>query len=171
MSTAVYCPNCPDQLFPDAPRAVSEPSSNALNVRRNLLGGLLEATTSLVTKVFIGKDFATIKLLNDLLNQVLLRHEQGEEIQLNYTAFHDAIQVLLTLPRNTPMPTLDIEESGDILMEWYKDRWNIVTAIVDGKGVVYYAGLFGNKDDRDSGRKPITFDVNEELVRFINRLS
>jgi hypothetical protein len=68
------------------------------------------------------------------------------------------------------MPTLDIEESGDITIEWYKDRWNVVNAIVDGTGVVYYAGLFGNKNDRDSGRKPITFEANEELVRFVSRI-
>lgn len=166
MSQAVQCSQCPDQLFPVPGIRESEPEILSEKFKKKLLGELLWPTFRLLT----GKDIGSLNALQDLLHGTLNRIDQEEGIKIDIDTFREAIIILLSLPNDIPMPELDLEETGDIVMEWYYDKFNVFSLIVDGGGTIYYAGLFGSIDDRDSGRKPFKYIRDERIIELIRRI-
>lgn len=170
MTTFADCPNCPNDLFPVRLPGNSTPSREANRIKKGFMEKLLDIATPIVEKVFIGKDITIFKMLEVIFDEASELLDEGQEISIEREAFLNAYTFLSMLPNDLTLPELEIEESGDITMEWYKDKWNIFTVIVDVSGVYYYAGLFGSTDNRDKGRKPLSEGVDEVILKYIRRV-
>lgn len=170
MSTFASCPNCPNMLLPVGLSGNSNPSKDTNHFKKTLIEKLLDITTPIALKVFFGKDITALNKLNKIFNEAFEQLDEGQEISLNRATFHNALSFLLMLPNDLTLPELEIEESGDITMEWYRDKWNIFSVVIDESDVYYYAGLFGNKNNRDKGRKPLSEGVDEVVIKYIKRI-
>ena len=170
MSQAIYCPQCPDQVFGLKNASESELVSKIKKIKGNFINGVLDLTSSMACYAVFGKDIAILRILEDLANDALKRIDDGESLKLSKHTFRNAITVLLLLPKNIPLPTIELEDSGDITLEWYKDKWNIFTIIIDESNNIHYAGLFGNRDDRDRGKKPIGYEIDSLVTQLISRV-
>jgi hypothetical protein len=56
--------------------------------------------------------------------------------------FDDAVKFIESIPEDVPLPELCLTEDHDVMFEWSKNVWKIVTAIVDGSGSVNYSARF-----------------------------
>ena len=131
---------------------------------------LLDIAAPIIQKTYFGKDLEVLKKLEGIFEEAFEQLDEGQEIPLRRETFKDALKFLLILPNDYPIPELEIEETGDITMEWYRDKWNIFSVMVDGSGVYYYAGLFGDEDNRDKGRKPLGIVIDEVVLKHIKRI-
>jgi hypothetical protein len=170
MSTFAYCPNCSNELFPVGLPGNSTPSKETNRFKKVLMEKLLDIATPIVKKIFLGKDITALKKLEEVFDEAFEQFDEGQEIRLERATFQNALTFLLMLPNDLKLPELEIEETGDITMEWYRDKWNIFSVIIDGSGVYYYAGLFGSKDNRDKGRKPLSEGIDEVVLKYIKRI-
>ena len=170
MSTFTYCPNCSNELFPIGLPGNSDSSKDTNRFKKVLMEKLLDIATPIVLKAFFGKDITALKKLEGVFEEAFEQFDEGQEIPLERATFQNALTFLLMLPNDLILPELEIEETGDITMEWYKDKWNIFSIIFDGSDVYYYAGLFGSKDNRDRGRKPLSEGIDEVVLRYIKRV-
>jgi len=170
MSTFMYCPNCSNDLFPAGSLGSSLPSRETNQFINSLMEKLLDIATPIVLNTFFGKDITVLKMLEEIRDEASELIDEGQEITLERATFQNALTFLLNLPNDITLPDLEIEESGDITLEWYKNKWNIFSVIVDGSGVYYYAGLFGSKDNRDKGRKPLSEGIDEVVLKYIKRI-
>jgi hypothetical protein len=170
MSTFAYCPNCSTELFPSGLPGNSNPSKETNRFKKVLMEKLLDIATPIVLKVFLGKDITALKKLEGIFEEAFEQFDEGQEILLERATFQNALTFLLMLPNDITLPELEIEESGDIIMEWYKDKWNIFSVIIDDSDVYYYAGLFGSKDNRDKGRKPLSEGIDEVVLKYIKKI-
>ena len=62
---------------------------------------------------------------------------------LKEVTLNDAVKFMESIPDDVPLPELGLTEAKDVTFEWVKSGWKIVTAIVDGTGMVHYSALFG----------------------------
>lgn len=170
VSQAVYCPQCPDQVFSDKNFGGTEVVSKIRELKKNFVIGVLELTSSIVSYAVFGKDIAILRILEDLANDAFERMDRGESVEINKTTFRHVVAVLMLLPKNIPLPMIELEDSGDITLEWYRDKWNLFTIIIDESGYIYYAGLFGSKNDRDSGKKPIGYEIDSRITQLIGKV-
>lgn len=170
MSTFAYCPNCPNELFPVGLPGNSNPSKEGNRIKKVLMEKLLAIAAPIVQKSFFGKDINVLKKLKEVFEETSEQLDEGHEILLDRATFQNVLTFLLMLPNDLTLPELEIEESGDITMEWYRDKWNIFSVVIDGSGVYYYAGLFGSKDNRDKGRKPLSEGIDEVVLKYIKRI-
>ena len=170
MSTYASCPNCPNALFPVGLLGNSQPSKEANQFKKTLIEKLLDIATPITRNVFFGKDITVLSKLQEVFNETFEQLDEGQQIPLDLATFQNALTFLLMLPNDLTLPELEIEESGDITLEWYRDKWNIFSVVIDGSDVYYYAGLFGSKDNRDKGRKPMSEGIDEAVIRYIKRI-
>jgi len=171
MSTFAYCPNCSNELFPIGLPGNSNSSKETNRFTKVLMEKLLDIATPIVFKVFFGKDITVLKKLEGIFDEAFEQFDEGQGIPLDRETFKYALTFLLHLPDKLPLPELEIEENGDITMEWYKDKWNLFSVILDSTGVYYYAGIFGDKDNRDKGRKPLSEGIDEVVIKYIKRIA
>jgi hypothetical protein len=170
MSTFAYCPDCSNELFPADLSGNSNSSKETKRFKKVLMEKLLDIATPIVRKVFFGKDITVLKKLEGVFEEAFEQFDGDQEIPLERATFQNALTFLLMLPNGLTLPELEIEETGDITMEWYKDKWNVFSVIIDGSGVYYYAGLFGSMDNRDIGRKPLSEGIDEAVLKYIKRI-
>ncbi|VAW96214.1 hypothetical protein MNBD_GAMMA21-1348 [hydrothermal vent metagenome] len=169
MSTFAYCPNCSNKLFSVGLPGNSNPSKETNRFTKKLMEKLLGIATPIVFKVFLGKDITALKKLEGIFDEAFDQFDDGQEIPLERVTFQNAFTFLLMLPNYLTLPELEIEKNGDIIMEWYKDKWNIFSVVIDKSGIYYYAGMFGSKDNRDKGRKPLFEGIDEVVIKYIKR--
>ncbi len=82
----------------------------------------------------------------------------------------EAARLVLLLPLSVPAPTVSPEPTGEIALEWYKDRQHVFAASVGGKSIITYAGLFG-PDNRSYGAEHLGDSLPSPIVENINRLN
>lgn len=169
MSTFAICPQCPNELFPIGLQGNSPSSKDVQKFKNKLLESLLDIAAPILVTLFFGKNIRVLKNIKELINDAL--EEYGEsECPLTYEALKNTMVFLLLMPNDIPLPQLDIEESGDITLEWYKDKWNLYTVIIDESGLYYYAGLFGDSNNRDYGRKQLSDGIDSIVIQQIKRV-
>ncbi len=166
MSTFAYCPNCPTGIFTPGLPGNSNSSKETNRFKKRIVEKLL----AIATKTFFGKDLVALKKLEGVFEEAFEQFDESQEIPLERSTFQNAFRFLLMLPNDLALPELEIEENGDITMEWYRDKWNLFTVIMDESDVYYYAGLFGSKDNRDKGRKPLSEGIDEVVLRSIRKI-
>ncbi len=169
MSTFAYCPNCSNELFPVGLPGNSNPSKDTNRFKKAVMEKLLDIAAPIVHRVFFGKDITALKKLEGAFEEAFEQLDEDQEMQIERATFQNALTFLFMLPSDLTLPELEVEETGDITMEWYRDKWNIFSVIIDGSGVYYYAGLFGSKDNRDKGRKPLSEGIDEVVLRYIRK--
>ena len=57
----------------------------------------------------------------------------------------EALEFIQLLPSSFPIPQILAEPSGEIGLEWYKDKKMIFAISFNGNGMITYAGIFGSK--------------------------
>ena len=58
---------------------------------------------------------------------------------------------------------------GDLSLEWYLDKWRLFVVTFSGKGIIFYAGVFG-KGTKTHGKEFITDSIPSTIVEKISRL-
>lgn len=85
-------------------------------------------------------------------------------------ALVEAARLLFLLPSSIPMPAVSPEPTGEIVLEWYKDRYHVFAASVGGESIITYAGLFG-PDSKSHGTEHFGDSLSPIIVENINRLN
>ena len=170
MSTFAYCPNYPSEFLPVELPGNSVASKEASRYQRTLLERFLVIAEPIFEKTFFGKSLRAFKKLENVFGEVFAQIDEGYDIPLDKVAFQNVLTFMLLMPDDIPLPNLELEDGGQITLEWYKDKWNIFSVVMDGSGLYYYAGLFGSKNDMDKGRKLFSEGIDENVLRSIRRL-
>lgn len=84
------------------------------------------------------------------------------------TAAEQAARFIRTLPKDVPKPDLGEDPDGDVSMEWYKDRDNVLSVSINERGGITYAAMIG--EERDRGALSFEKEVPAPLIRLIRRL-
>ena len=75
----------------------------------------------------------------------------GEEADaVSPETYEVARQLLESLPRETPLPSLSPEPDGQLNFEWYQAPRRLLTVSVAANGTLYWAALVGSEDPRGS---------------------
>lgn len=82
----------------------------------------------------------------------------------------EAAKLVFLLPSSIPMPAVSPEPTGEIALEWYKDREHVFAASLGGRSIITYAGLFG-PDNKSHGTEHFGDSLPSIVVENINRLS
>ncbi|MEW5816559.1 MAG: hypothetical protein AB1798_14345 [Spirochaetota bacterium] len=59
-------------------------------------------------------------------------------------SIYEALDFIQLLPSSFPMPQILAEPSGEIGLEWYKDKKLIFAISFNGKNMITFAGIFGS---------------------------
>lgn len=82
------------------------------------------------------------------------------------TAF--AGQVLQSIPKGWPSPEIAVDPDGDISLEWSLGPERVFTVSVSSKGILHYAGLFG--DSKTHGAEAFLGQLPSAIVGNLERL-
>lgn len=88
---------------------------------------------------------------------------------LSQEACTEAIIFLRQLPTVIPRPSLVPNPDGDISLEWYLGKWQLFVVTFSGKGILFYAGVFG-KGAKTHGTEFMTDSIPSSIVENICRL-
>jgi hypothetical protein len=138
MSTATYCPDCPNILsFPMVGFSADFARLNKI-LRR-------EFSEIRSTETFAQQD-NTLQLLNAITEECSAPNWDGYDAQpIREEAYVEAYRLILSLPTTSfiPMPDITPMPNGDIALEWSKGSRRTFVASVSGHNEITYAGLFG----------------------------
>ncbi len=84
-------------------------------------------------------------------------------------AYLEALKVLEHLPLTLPLPEIVPEASGEIGMEWYREKGYVFVISLAGDGSITYAGIFG-KGNRTHGDERFIESLPQEVISNIQRL-
>jgi hypothetical protein len=115
------------------------------------LGHGQEATEveKLLEKILIHvRQSAAFQLAEESLFEVYREHSEGrwdgEDAEpITRDAYLEAREFLKLLPTIFPTPDILPEPTGEIAMEWYKDKGRVFVISFGGNGVITFAGMFG----------------------------
>lgn len=165
MSSFAYCPNCPTDFFSTASPGNTDSSRKSYQAITSFLENILSIAPSIISKIFFGKEITSLKKLEAIVDDA-----EEQDVLVTERTIANALVFLLTLPKDVVLPELDFEENGDITMEWYRDKWNLFSVIVDEGDTYYYAGLFGSEKNREKGRKPLDGATDDTVVSCIKKI-
>ncbi len=84
-------------------------------------------------------------------------------------AFEEAMAILQAVPAAIPVPEISAEPDGSIALEWYKGPHRMLSLSVSGKGMIFFAGLFGN-GNKAHGSEVFDDSIPAEIIRLLERL-
>ncbi|MDL2123896.1 MAG: hypothetical protein LWX51_12625 [Deltaproteobacteria bacterium] len=84
--------------------------------------------------------------------------------------YSKARKLLRMIPPSLPRPDISTEPDGEIIFEWYKEKYFVFVISVGGNNLITYAGLFG-KSNRIHGTEYFTDELPEIIHHCIRRLS
>ena len=86
-----------------------------------------------------------IVLLNKVYNDSSKEDWDGYGAKpVAYISLLDAKKFIQLLPSSFPIPEVLSEPSGEIGLEWYKDKQLIFAISFNGRNTITYAGMFGS---------------------------
>ena len=88
---------------------------------------------------------------------------------ISYKAYAEAKRLIEWLPSSFPMPEIIPEPTGEIALEWRKDRQFVFIISVGGNNIITYAGMFG-KDNKIHGTEFFVDASPTVIIRCIQRL-
>lgn len=80
----------------------------------------------------------------------------------------EALAFIRLLPSLFPIPQILAEPSGEIGLEWYKDKKMIFAISFNGKGMITYAGIFGS--NKIHGEEYFGDSIPSRIIENIRRL-
>ncbi len=83
--------------------------------------------------------------------------------------YYEAMRLVQILPSRIPKPEILAEPSGEIGLEWYKNKYSVFVISVGGEGVITYAGLFG-EGNKTHGTEKFTSQLPENILANIKRV-
>ena len=90
-------------------------------------------------------------------------------VSLSQEACTEAIIFLRQLPTAIPRPSVVPNPDGDISLEWYLGKWQLFVVTFSGKGILFYAGVFG-KGAKTHGTEFITDSIPSSIIENICRV-
>lgn len=88
---------------------------------------------------------------------------------ISVDACAEAKKLIECLPMTLPMPEIVPEPTGEIALEWYKDKQSVFVISVSGNNVITYAGLFG-KGNETHGTEFFVDALPMVIISSIQRL-
>jgi hypothetical protein len=92
-----------------------------------------------------------------------------EAVPISEAACAEAIRFLQKLPSSVPSPSIVPNPDGDISLEWYLKKRLLFVVTFSGKGVIYYAGIFG-RGSKVHGTEFFTESVPSSVIENLYRL-
>lgn len=83
-------------------------------------------------------------------------------------SIYEAYEFIRKLPSSFPMPRILAEPSGEIGLEWYKDKKMIFAISFNGKGMITYAGIFGS--NKIHGEEYFGDSIPSRIIENLRRL-
>lgn len=80
----------------------------------------------------------------------------------------EALDFIQLLPSSFPMPQMLAEPSGEIGLEWYKDKKMIFAISFNGKNMITFAGIFGG--NKIHGEEYFGDSIPSRIIENIRRL-
>lgn len=90
-------------------------------------------------------------------------------IPVTKKTYFEAMKLVAMLPSQIPKPEILAEPTGEIGLEWYKNKCSVFVISVGGKGVITYAGLFG-EGNKTHGTEKLTGQLPENVLADIKRV-
>ena len=88
---------------------------------------------------------------------------------ISLEAYFEASKLLRIIPASFPMPEILPEPSGEIGLEWYKERDFSFVISVGGKNIITYVGRFG-KNNEIYGTEYFKDSVSKIILDGLRRL-
>lgn len=89
---------------------------------------------------------------------------------ISFGAYVEAEKLINCLPMTLPMPEIVPEPTGEIALEWYKDKQFVFVISVSGNNVITYAGLFGKGNETHGTEGFFVDTLPMVIIRNIQRL-
>jgi hypothetical protein len=111
----------------------------------------------------------------DLFNRLMDSYEAGQanptedNPKVTSETLFEAARFLEKLPADIPTPDVDTTPDAEIMFTWSKDKDQSYIASFNGKGLVYFAGLFGHPNTR-RGRETFGQCIPQTVLIDLRRL-
>lgn len=162
MSVAVQCYDCP--TFYDAPSSVgfSDDSKNLVNYLKDKIREICAPFT-------VGLPLEeAFQSLNELYRECSEANWDGYGAKpVSVDSIHEAFKFCQMIP-SFPMPQMLAEPSGEIGLEWYKDKKMIFVISFNGKEMITYAGIFGS--NKIHGTEYFSDSIPSVIIENLRRL-
>ncbi len=93
-----------------------------------------------------------------------------DAIPISERTIDNALNLARLLPDGLPLPEVIPEPTGEIALEWYRDKTHVFIISIGDNNIVSYAGLFG-KHIQAHGTEYIDDHIPQALLNHISRLS
>lgn len=84
-------------------------------------------------------------------------------------AYDDAVAFINALPTSIPLPEILPEPDGSIGLEWDNGANKTFTVLLNGKGLITYAGILG-KCNKAHGTETFDDTIPENITRYLKRI-
>lgn len=90
-------------------------------------------------------------------------------LPISYKAYCEAEKLLELLPPHLPIPEIVPEPTGEIGLEWYREKQYVFVISVGGNNIITYAGIFG-EGNRTNGTEIFFESIPCNIINYILRL-
>ncbi len=163
MSVAIQCIEC--ATFYDAPS-----STGFSDDSKNLVKNLKKQIRKMYEPFTIGRPLEeAFQSLKGLYGECSAENWDGYGAKsVSEDSVHEAFKFIQMLPSSFAMPQMLAEPSGEIGLEWYKDKRMIFAISFNGKGMITYAGIFGS--NKIHGEEYFGDSIPSRIIENIRRL-
>lgn len=139
MSVAIQKVDCPSFYGVPSGTGFSEDSKSLMATLKKQIRQLCEPLT-------IGSSLEdTITALSEVYKECSVADWDGYgAYPLSKDSLFEAYKFIELIPSSLPMPQVIAEPSGEIGLEWHKDRGLSFAISFSGKNMISYAGIFGS---------------------------
>lgn len=150
MSVAVQCIDCPSFYFPHNKEFSKEE---------------IWKTTATIGRP-VEEAFQSLK---ELYRECSEENWDGYGAKpVSENSIYEACEFIQMLPSSFPMPQMLTEPSGEIGLEWYKDKRMIFAISFNGKSMITYAGIFGS--NKIHGTEYFGDSIPSIIIKNLRRL-
>ncbi|MBI5056131.1 MAG: hypothetical protein HZB61_05915 [Nitrospirae bacterium] len=163
MSVAIQCIDCPSFFVGPSSTGFSDDS-------RNLVTNLLNQFREICEPLTIGRHLEeAMESLIEVYTECTEANWDGYGAEpVSKDSFFEASKFINLIPSSFPMPQITAEPSGEIGLEWYKDKKLIFVISLSGKNIVTYAGIFGS--NKTHGTEYFGDTIPPVLIENLRRL-
>lgn len=138
MSIAIQCIDCPSFFVGPSSRGFSDDSKNLVKNLKNQIREICEPLT-------IGRPLEeAVESLIEVYKECSEENWDGYGANpVSKSSISEALKFIDLIPSSFPMPQITAEPSGEIGLEWYKDKRLMFALSFSGKNMISYAGIFG----------------------------
>ena len=163
MSLAIQCIDCPSFYDVSSTTGFSDDS-------KNLVHYLKEQIRDLCAPFTMARPLKeAFQSLNELYKNCSVENWDGYGAKsVSEDSVHEALKFIQMLPSSFSIPQMLAEPSGEIGLEWYKDKRMIFAISFNRKGMITYAGIFGS--NKIHGEEYFGDSIPSRIIENIRRL-